>query len=149
MRYVLEVGAAEAAARRTLTDQDRNYLQQRLKEATDVSLTDFRRHDSLLHLGIAEAVGSPSLTSAVAEVRGRLNELLDAIPLLARNIQHSKEQHAEIVSAILIGRRRGRPPGDGRARLGHRLAAARLPRVTSSAQAARRAAPARPYSSTR
>src|SRR3984957_16587836 len=66
MRYVLEVGAAEAAARRTLTEQDRDNLQQRLKEATDVSLTDFRRHDSLLHLGIAEAVGSPSLTSAVA-----------------------------------------------------------------------------------
>jgi DNA-binding FadR family transcriptional regulator len=103
MRYVLEVGAAEAAALRTLTDQDRNYLQQRLKEATDVSLEDFRRHDSLLHLGIVEAVGSPSLTSAVAEVRGRLNELLDAIPLLARNIEHSKEQHAEIVAAILAG----------------------------------------------
>lgn len=103
MRYVLEVGAAEAAARRALTDQDRKYLQQRLKEATDVSLADFRRHDTLLHLGIAETVGSPSLTSAVAEVRGRLNELLDAIPLLARNIQHSNEQHAEIVSAILAG----------------------------------------------
>lgn len=103
MRYVLEVGAAEAAALRTLTDQDRNYLQQRLKEATDVSLEDFRRHDSLLHLAVAEAVGSPSLTSAVAEVRGRLNELLDAIPLLARNIEHSKEQHAEIVAAILVG----------------------------------------------
>jgi DNA-binding FadR family transcriptional regulator len=36
-------------------------------------------------------------------VRGRLNELLDAIPLLARNIGHSKEQHAEIVAAILAG----------------------------------------------
>ena len=34
MRYVLEVGAAEAAARRTLTEQDRSNLQQRLKEAT-------------------------------------------------------------------------------------------------------------------
>ncbi|MGH3262157.1 MAG: FadR/GntR family transcriptional regulator [Trebonia sp.] len=103
MRYVLEVGAAEAAARRLLTDQDRGYLRQRLDEATEVSLKDFRRHDSLLHLAIAEAVGAPSLTSAVAEVRGRLNELLDAIPLLARNIEHSKEQHAEIVNAILAG----------------------------------------------
>jgi len=103
MRYVLEVGAAEAAALRTLTVQDQGYLRQRLKEATDVGLEDFRRHDSLLHLAIAEAVGSPSLTSAVAEVRGRLNELLDAIPLLARNIEHSKEQHAEIVAAILVG----------------------------------------------
>lgn len=101
MRYVLEVGAAEAAAQRMLTGQDRQNLRQRLAEASTVRLEDFRRHDSLLHLGIAEAVGSPSLTSAMAEVRGRLNELLDAIPLLARNIEHSKEQHAEIVAAIL------------------------------------------------
>jgi DNA-binding FadR family transcriptional regulator len=103
MRYVLEVGAAEAAALRALTDQDRSHLEQRLKEATDVALEDFRRHDSRLHLAIAEAVGSPSLTSAVAEARARLNELLDVIPLLARNIEHSKEQHAEIVAAILAG----------------------------------------------
>jgi DNA-binding FadR family transcriptional regulator len=103
MRYVLEVGAAEAAALRTLTAQDRDYLRHRLREATDVSLKDFRRHDTLLHLGIAETVGSPSLVSAVAEVRGRLNELLDAIPLLPPNIEHSKKQHAEIVSAILTG----------------------------------------------
>ncbi len=104
MRYVLEVGAAEAAAlRRPLAGQDRNYLEQRLKQATDVSLADYRRHDSRLHLAIAETAGSPSLTAAVAEVRGRLNELLDAIPLLARNIKHSKEQHAAIVAAILGG----------------------------------------------
>jgi DNA-binding FadR family transcriptional regulator len=103
MRYVLEVGAAEMAALRTLTDQDRNHLEQRLKEATDVALGDFRRHDSRLHLAIAEAAGSASLTSAVAEARDRLNELLNAIPLLARNIEHSKEQHAEIVAAILAG----------------------------------------------
>ena len=103
MRYVLEVGAAEAAALRTLTEQDRSHLEQRLKEATDVSLEDFRRHDSRLHLAIAEAAGSASLTSAAAEARDRLNELLNAIPLLARNIEHSKEQHAEIVAAILAG----------------------------------------------
>ena len=103
MRYVLEVGAAEAAALRTLSDQDQGNLRERLNEAGEVSLKDFRRHDSLLHLAIAEAVGSPSLTSAIAEVRGRLNELLDAIPLLERNIEHSKDQHAEIVSAILTG----------------------------------------------
>jgi DNA-binding FadR family transcriptional regulator len=103
MRYVLEVGAAEAAALRTLSDQDRGNLRERLNEAGDVSLKDFRRHDSLLHLAIAEAVGSPSVTSAIAEVRGRLNELLDAIPLLERNIEHSKDQHAEIVAAILTG----------------------------------------------
>ena len=43
MRYVLEVGAAEAAALRTLTHQDRCNLQERLNEAGDVSLKDFRQ----------------------------------------------------------------------------------------------------------
>jgi DNA-binding FadR family transcriptional regulator len=103
MRYVLEVGAAEAAALRTLAVQDRNYLEQRLQEATDAGLADYRRHDSRLHLAVAETAGSAPLTAAVAEVRGRLNELLDAIPLLARNIEHSREQHAAIVAAILGG----------------------------------------------
>jgi DNA-binding FadR family transcriptional regulator len=103
IRYVLEVGAAEAAALRGLTDAGRDNLRQRLKEATDAGLEDFRRHDSRLHLAIAEVVGSPSLTSAVAEARGRLNELLNVIPLLERNIEHSREQHTEIVEAILAG----------------------------------------------
>jgi DNA-binding GntR family transcriptional regulator len=33
----------------------------------------------------------------------RLNELLDAIPLLERNLEHSNEQHQVIVDAILAG----------------------------------------------
>jgi DNA-binding FadR family transcriptional regulator len=115
MRYVLEVGAAESAAMRALTDQDRGHLEQYLKEATDVGLEDYRRHDSRLHLAIAEIVGSPSLTAAMADVRARLNELLNAIPLLARNIEHSKEQHAEIVAAILAGD----PEAARRAMAGH------------------------------
>jgi DNA-binding GntR family transcriptional regulator len=33
----------------------------------------------------------------------RLNEMLDAIPLLERNIGHSNAQHALIVEAVLDG----------------------------------------------
>jgi DNA-binding FadR family transcriptional regulator len=33
----------------------------------------------------------------------RLNELLDAIPLLAVNLEHSNHQHEAIVDAILAG----------------------------------------------
>ena len=47
--------------------------------------------------------GSPSLTTAVADVRIRVNELLDAIPLLPPNIEHSDRQHAAVVTAILTG----------------------------------------------
>jgi len=37
----------------------------------------------------------------MADVRMRLNELLDAIPLLEPNLQHSNAQHQAIVTAIL------------------------------------------------
>jgi DNA-binding FadR family transcriptional regulator len=103
LRQVLEVGAAEAAAARDLPEQEREHLTQLLADTAAASLSSYRRHDSRLHLAIAEITGSPSLTAAVAEVRMRLNELLDAIPLLVRNIEHSNEQHAAIVSAILAG----------------------------------------------
>ncbi|WP_427885151.1 FadR/GntR family transcriptional regulator [Kribbella sp. GL6] len=101
LRLVLETGAAEAAASRTLGDAERDHLQRCLADNAAASLTDYRRLDSRLHLAIAEVTGSPSLTSAMADVRMRLNELLDAIPLLERNIEHSNEQHAAIVDAIL------------------------------------------------
>jgi DNA-binding FadR family transcriptional regulator len=103
LRSALETGAAEAAASRSLSSAEREHLERCLAETSAASLTDYRRLDSRLHLAIAEVTGSPSLTSAMADVRMRLNELLDAIPLLERNIQHSNEQHQEIVDAILTG----------------------------------------------
>ncbi|MFD3400915.1 FadR/GntR family transcriptional regulator [Kribbella sp. NPDC058693] len=103
LRSVLETGAAEAAATRELSDVEREHLERCLADTSAARLADYRRLDSRLHLAIAEVTGSPSLTSAMADVRMRLNELLDAIPLLERNIQHSNEQHAAIVTAILAG----------------------------------------------
>lgn len=103
LRFVLETGMAEAAALRTLSGQEEEHLRQRAAECAAASHADYRRQDSRLHLAIAEVTGSPSLTSAVADVRMRLNELLDAIPLLAPNIEHSNEQHAAVVDAILSG----------------------------------------------
>lgn len=100
-RYVLETGAAEAAASRRLGEAERAHLVSRLSTAGNAELPNYRRMDSRLHLAIAEVTASASLTSAVADVRMRLNELLDAIPLLERNISHSNEQHEEIVRAIL------------------------------------------------
>jgi DNA-binding FadR family transcriptional regulator len=103
LRTVLEVGAAEAAASRDLTEAEREHLRRSLADTAAAKLADYRRTDSRLHLAVAELSGSPSLTSATADVRMRLNELLDAIPLLERNIEHSNEQHAAIVEAILAG----------------------------------------------
>ena len=92
LREILEVG-------------DRDSLWQRLQETSHASAADYRRLDSLLHLTIGQLVGSPSLVSLMADNRTRVNEFLDHIPLLPRNIAHSNEQHEAIVAAILTGNR--------------------------------------------
>ncbi len=103
LRSALEVGAADAAASRALSTEEHDHLTRCLTDTASAKLTDYRRMDSRLHLAIAEVSGSPSLTTAVADVRMRLNALLDAIPLLERNIVHSDEQHRQVVDAILAG----------------------------------------------
>jgi DNA-binding FadR family transcriptional regulator len=103
LREILEVGAARMAASRTLTATERETLWTRLADVRDAEPEDYRRLDSRLHLAIAEAAGTPSVVPLVADNRMRLNELLDQIPLLARNIAHSDEQHEAIVMAILAG----------------------------------------------
>lgn len=103
LRVVLEEGAAAAAASRPIGEAEREHLCRCLSETSAAGPDDYRRMDSRLHLAIAETTGSPSVTSAVADARMRLNELLDAIPLLERNIEHSNQQHAAVVAAILAG----------------------------------------------
>ena len=103
LRQVLETGAAEAAAARTLRPADRQHLAGTLAEAASAELAEYRRKDSRLHLAIAEVTGSASLTGALADARTRINGLLDRIPLLEPNLEHSNLQHAAIVDAILAG----------------------------------------------
>jgi DNA-binding FadR family transcriptional regulator len=102
-RWVLELGAVELAAAGRLSADQRSYLGRRLTECGAAPPAEYRQHDSRLHLAIAEVSGSPSLAAAVADVRMRLNDLLDAIPLLQRNIRHSDAQHARVVAGILAG----------------------------------------------
>lgn len=103
LREILEVGAARAAAGRDLSAAEREQLWTRMRETAGASVDDYRRLDSRLHLTIGEVVGTPSLVSLIADNRTRLNLLLDGIPLLARNIEHSNQQHEDIVVAILTG----------------------------------------------
>ena len=103
LREILETGAARMAACRTLSAAEREALQSRLLDVRGAAPQDYRRLDSRLHLAIAESAGVPSLVPLVARNRMRLNELLDCIPLLPRNIAHSDEQHEAIVTAILAG----------------------------------------------
>lgn len=103
LRGILEVGAARAAAARSLDAADRAALWARLGEVAASGTADYRRLDSRLHLTIAEVVGVPSLVTLLADNRTRINELLDSFPLLPRNIEHSNRQHEVIVMAILAG----------------------------------------------
>ncbi|QQQ73846.1 FadR family transcriptional regulator [Saccharothrix sp. 6-C] len=103
LRWAVETGAAQCAAGRALGPVERRNLLARLVECRDASVDSYRRKDSRLHLAIAEATGSPSLTAAVADARTRVNALLDRIPLLPPNLAHSNEQHEEIVTHIVAG----------------------------------------------
>jgi len=103
MRRAVEMGAAELAASRDLQRGEVEHLRQIVADCADAAPEEYRRADSRLHLAIAELSGSPSLTAAVADVRVRVNDLLDRIPLLATNIKHSNAQHRRIVAAVLDG----------------------------------------------
>jgi GntR family transcriptional repressor for pyruvate dehydrogenase complex len=103
LREILELGAARAAAARSLSAAERDALWTSLQETAAASVDDYRRLDSRLHLTIGELVGTPSLVPLLADNRTRVNELLTRIPLLTRNIEHSNLQHEEIVVAILTG----------------------------------------------
>ncbi|RSM63343.1 GntR family transcriptional regulator [Amycolatopsis sp. WAC 01376] len=103
LRHVLETGAAEMAASRSLSPADRQHLTSTLAEAAAADVGDYRRKDSRLHLAIAEVTASGSLTTAMADARMRVNQLLDMIPLLEPNLEHSNAQHEAIVDAILAG----------------------------------------------
>jgi DNA-binding FadR family transcriptional regulator len=81
----------------------RAVLEARLAEVNRASPRDYRRLDTLFHLSIAELTGSSLLAAACTDARMRLNDLLNAIPVLQRNIDHTAGQHAAIVAAILAG----------------------------------------------
>ncbi|MFH9431794.1 FadR/GntR family transcriptional regulator [Streptomyces sp. NPDC017615] len=102
-REVLEVGAAGLCAAHGLSEEGAGRLRRALDRTRDAPLVDYRRRDTLLHLTLAELCGSPSLAAQYAAVRAGVNDLLDCIPLLVRNLEHSQRQHTALVEAVLEG----------------------------------------------
>lgn len=100
LREVLETGAAGLCADGLAAD-GAGRLRSALEATRGARLEDYRRQDTLLHLTLAELSGSRSLAAHYASVRATLNELLDCIPLLVRNLEHSQQQHAAVVEAVL------------------------------------------------
>lgn len=103
LRRILEPAAAELAAQRDLTAAQREQLGSLHEELAASPVETYRPLDSRLHLRIAELSGSPSLLAAVADTRDRVNGLLDRIPLLPTNLDHTNHQHTAVVVAILDG----------------------------------------------
>ncbi|MFJ8544683.1 FadR/GntR family transcriptional regulator [Streptomyces sp. NPDC093586] len=102
-REVLEVGAAGLCAAHGLTDGRATRLRAALDATREAPLTEYRRLDTMLHLALAELSGSPTLAAQYAAVRASVNGLLDCIPLLVRNLEHSQRQHTALVAAVLDG----------------------------------------------
>jgi DNA-binding FadR family transcriptional regulator len=101
-RMAVETGAALVLAQST-GQFDGDVLRARLASVNGAVPDDYRRMDTLFHLAIAELTGSALLAAAGADARMRLNDLLNAIPVLQRNIDHTAKQHTAIVEAILAG----------------------------------------------
>ncbi|MFJ8301153.1 FadR/GntR family transcriptional regulator [Streptomyces sp. NPDC094447] len=102
-RRIIEPGAAALTAERPLSSEERQFLQARLDDVAGADEETYRLMDSRFHLAVAEMSGSRSLYTSIAETRLRLNDLLNAIPLIPRNIEHSHEQHHDILMAIFRG----------------------------------------------
>lgn len=108
-RRVIEPGAAYLAAARSrdgqLGSERLDGLQAALDEVTDARKpATHRQADSRFHLTVAALSGSPRLIASVTDVQRVLNEMLLAIPVLDRNIDHSDHQHAAVAKSIRDGR---------------------------------------------
>lgn len=106
-RMAVETGAAHVLAQlvaaRPADPEPGDELRARLAALNGASPAEYRRMDTLFHLSIADLTGSSLLAAACADARMRLNDLLNAIPVLQRNIDHTTAQHTAIVAAILAG----------------------------------------------
>ncbi|GAA5228373.1 FadR/GntR family transcriptional regulator [Paeniglutamicibacter antarcticus] len=102
-RSVVEPAAAAMAADSSLTAAQRTSLLDALNAVSNATPGQYRPLDARLHICIAELTPSRRLAAAVAEARAATSDLLDRIPFLERNIEHSEEQHRAIVDAILGG----------------------------------------------
>lgn len=103
-RRVVEPGAAALAATRSLAADQRAWLLESARAAREApDNAAHRLADSRFHLAVATVSGSPMLIEAVTRAQSALHELLVAIPVLRRNIEHSNDQHDALVGAILAG----------------------------------------------
>ena len=127
-RRVVETGAAEMAARASLSRQQRESLAEALAAMAECGPSGYRQADTRLHLAIADAAGSPQLTASVVEAQGPAGRPAQRHPDAGAE-PRARERPAREHRAGHPGRRPGAgPQGDGRARRRDRCSAPRVPR---------------------
>jgi GntR family transcriptional repressor for pyruvate dehydrogenase complex len=103
-RRIVEPGASRLAAERDLTPDERHLLVTAHDEVSSAEdPAEHRQADSRFHLALAAVTGSPLTLRAVTAVQSDLHDMLNAIPVLERNIAHSSHQHRLILDAVLKG----------------------------------------------
>lgn len=103
-RRVVEPGACYLAAERGLRPEQRDLLTTAHDEVAGASdPAEHRQADSRFHLALAAVTESPLTIRAVASVHADLHDMLNAIPVLEVNIEHSHRQHRALLAAVLKG----------------------------------------------
>jgi GntR family transcriptional repressor for pyruvate dehydrogenase complex len=103
-RRVVEPGACYIAASRALRSDQRALLTEAHEEvASATHPAEHRQADSRFHLAIAAVTESPLTIRSVTAVQSDLHDMLNAIPVLDVNIEHSSQQHRAILDAVLEG----------------------------------------------
>lgn len=103
-RRVVEPGGCWTAATRSLSSEQKDMLAGALEDTERApDPATHRQADSRLHLALASVTESPSIVTAVAQLQATLHDMLQAIPVLPVNIEHSTTQHRAIVAAVLAG----------------------------------------------
>ena len=104
-RVAVETGATLLAAERG-EERDLGMLDQLVERMTVAeAFDDYRRADVRFHVGLAEAAHSPRMLEEMAEVQGRMSDLIAMISHPDEVLTRSNTQHRRLVSLL----RRGQP----------------------------------------
>lgn len=118
-RRGLETGVVVRLAETGLTGTQADLLDRRSGVAAEAGTAGYRRCDTVFHITLAQLTGSARMVTALTDVRMRINQLMDVVPLSEAGLAASESQHRRIVLAV-----RGRDPEAARHALGEHLAEA-------------------------
>lgn len=102
-RTAIEIGVAVLAAERA-TPEAISALAEMVQAIDDLpdggDFSPYRQIDVRLHVGLAEATGSPRLVAAVTEVQGEMTGLITLIAHPPEVLAASNAQHRRVLAAI-------------------------------------------------